>query len=184
MWESLLQWDFETFRWINEIAVSPFLDQLCPYLRNQYFWVPLYGFFLAWALLRPRWGYQWVIVLLVVFMYTDVLSAQLIKELVGRIRPCHTVESARKLVNCGSGFSFPSSHAANHFGISFFIIYTMARRAKWWIKFLLFFWAFAVSYAQIYVGVHYPLDVIGGALLGWLVAKIISLYYLRHHLHL
>ncbi len=181
MWQSILDWDTSTFRQINEISVAPYLDTLCPLLRNPFFWVPLYGFILTWALLRSRWGWQWVVVLFVVFAFTDLFSAQLIKPIVERVRPCHSLDFARRLVHCGSGYSFPSSHAANHFGISFFMLFTIARHSRWWTKSMLLLWAFAVSYAQIYVGVHYPLDVIAGGLLGWLIAQVISLYYLRRY---
>jgi undecaprenyl-diphosphatase len=71
-------------------------------------------------------------------------------------------------VNCGSGYSFPSSHAANHFCFAAFFItvfgdYMRHWKIGWWI------WALLISIAQIYVGIHYPLDILGGALLGLIV---------------
>jgi undecaprenyl-diphosphatase len=77
---------------------------------------------------------------------------------------------ARNLVGCGSGYSFISSHAANHFGLA--IIIGSIFKSKWtWVKPTLVIWAAVICYAQVYVGVHYPLDVIGGAIIGILIGK-------------
>jgi undecaprenyl-diphosphatase len=71
----------------------------------------------------------------------------------------------RLLVQCGSGYSFPSTHATNHFAFALFMIGTLAQRYRWIVAPLII-WAAAIAYAQVYVGVHYPFDVLCGALLG------------------
>jgi undecaprenyl-diphosphatase len=86
--------------------------------------------------------------------------------------------SIREIVRCGSGFSFPSSHATNHFGLSAFIIFTLHHKNKWIIP-LAIFWAILVCYAQLYVAVHYPIDILCGAILGITIAKLNSVYYLK-----
>lgn len=106
----------------------------------------------------------------------DGVSSHLIKKNVKRIRPCNTEELYTiPRVRCGSGYSFTSSHAANHFGLSVFLILAVAKRRS--VKVLLLFWAFMVSFSQIYVGVHYPLDVIAGGILGAFIAYVFWILY-------
>ncbi|MEY2901476.1 MAG: hypothetical protein RLY89_582, partial [Bacteroidota bacterium] len=75
------------------------------------------------------------------------------------------------LPNCGSGYSFTSSHATNHFAFAVFIFITMGQVLGKW-KWAFLFWAGSVAYAQVYVGVHYPIDVLVGGLLGTLIGFI------------
>ncbi|MDQ3072456.1 MAG: phosphatase PAP2 family protein, partial [Bacteroidota bacterium] len=99
---------------------------------------------------------------------SDQVSSSLIKPNIGRLRPCADIlagEGINLLVKCGSGKSFPSTHAANHFTIAVFLITCLGKNIKWFGPFLLF-WATLVSFAQVYVGLHFPLDVIAGCILG------------------
>jgi undecaprenyl-diphosphatase len=145
------------------------LDTVVPFLRNQWFWAPLYLFLL---LFMPRtfgkYGWLWCAGFIVTFGLSDQLSAHLIKPIFGRLRPCNDPVLStitHLLVDCGSGKSFPSSHAANHFALAVFSGVTLAHMARWvWLAGLL--WAASVAYAQVYVGVHFPLDVTAGGLLG------------------
>lgn len=75
------------------------------------------------------------------------------------------------LKQCSGSYSFTSSHAANHFGMATFVSITLYPTFKRWIYFA-YLWAFFISYAQIYVGVHYPLDVLGGAIVGVLAGLL------------
>ena len=83
------------------------------------------------------------------------------------------------LVPCGSGYSFPSSHATNHFAAAVFIIFTFVEKRRW-LKWSLLAWATSIAFGQVYVGVHYPLDVICGGILGsgigWLGAFLFEKY--------
>jgi undecaprenyl-diphosphatase len=94
----------------------------------------------------------------------------LLKPLFGRLRPCHDPEVQsllRGLVDCGGMYSMPSNHAANHFGLAsfwFFSIRAMTGRKWHW----LWVWAAAICYAQIYVGKHYPFDILVGSVVGFL----------------
>jgi undecaprenyl-diphosphatase len=81
------------------------------------------------------------------------------------------------LDHCSGGFSFTSSHAANHFGLAMFIVMTLQPLLKNY-RYLFLFWAAIISYAQVYVGVHFPLDVFAGAIIGISVGYLNSkLYY-------
>ena len=91
------------------------------------------------------------------------------KETVQRLRPCNEpalMEKVRLVIQqCPGGYSFVSNHAANHFALATFMVLTFRSVFKGW-TYLAYVWALLISFAQIYVGVHYPLDVLAGALLG------------------
>lgn len=166
---SLIRYDIELFFKINGQWHSSFLDWLLPLLRNQYFWSPLYLFTVVFMVMNFKMkGWLWIGFFLINFSITDQLSSHLIKPWVGRLRPCadpHLADSVRQMVGCGGPFSFTSSHATNHFGMAMFAFSTLLFIPLQW-RWLLFVWAFAISYAQVYVGVHFPLDIFCGALLG------------------
>jgi len=94
--------------------------------------------------------------------------------LVARVRPCNDFSLATDIIHrvpCGSGLSFPSAHATNHFAIAVFLICLFYSRWKPVLP-IGIFWAFIISFAQVYVGVHYPVDVTTGALLGITIGLI------------
>lgn len=179
MLERLLSWDEEAFLVINRDWVHPFLDWILVPARNPLTWIPIYVFLLMFLTLNFRLqGLKIVGMVVLCFIVTDQLSGHIIKPLLERVRPCndsYLAEYVRQLVPCGSGYSFTSNHASNHFGISV-ILSLMIGQLRWWITPLLLCWASLVAYAQVYVGLHYPIDVMGGALLGTLSAT--GLYFL------
>lgn len=176
----LLQLDHDVWYKINVAWQSPVLDVVAPILRNPMAWVPLYVFL---AIIIPykfgKKGLLWCLGFLITFALSDYTSASIIKPMVCRVRPCNDVavnKIMHLIVTCGSGYSFPSSHAANHFALAFFMIFTLRKTTKWiWPLALL--WASSVAYAQVYVGVHYPLDVTCGALLGFLIGFITGRFF-------
>ncbi|MDP3470047.1 MAG: phosphatase PAP2 family protein [Daejeonella sp.] len=175
MLEQIIQFDQNLFFGINQGLSNSFFDWLMPALRNRFFWTPLYLFIVIF-LVRNYRKKGWYILLFafLCFGLTDYISSSVIKPSVGRLRPCNDPEikkDVRNLIACGTGYSFPSSHAANHFGLAVFLI--LVFYYKW--KLILpvgLFWAISVSFAQIYVGVHFPLDILGGAILGSMIAYI------------
>ncbi len=166
----LEQWDTVLFLRINTQWIHPWLDSIFPWWREANTWIPLYLFLAVFAVMNfKQRSFPWILFVVVNFTLTDQISSSLVKKLAGRIRPCNDpflMSQVRLLLNnCGAGFSFTSSHATNHFGLAMFIFITLRSvLGKWAWLFLI--WAATVSYAQVYVGVHYPLDVLGGALLG------------------
>lgn len=175
--EWLLELDKYLFVLINQSWETDWQNFLLPWWRNKLFWIPLYIFllfFLFQNLGRQAW--YLIIGLVLTVIIADTLSSQVMKKTIRRPRPCHQVEEqlpVHLLIPCGSGYSFTSSHATNHFGVSGFLFFALGRwlgRRPWWLV----LWAASIAYAQVYVGVHYPLDVIAGGLLGWLIGSMLA----------
>lgn len=177
--QNILQADHWLFNKINQDWTSPAADLIFPFLREAELWVPLYLFLLVFITMNfGKKGWRWVFLLIITAALSDQISSSGIKHLIFRLRPCHSPELADTihiLVGyCPVSSSFTSSHACNHFAAAWFIFLTLRHTSKWW--WLVFAWAFLISYAQVYVGVHYPVDVLGGALagslIGWLMARL------------
>lgn len=168
--DTLVQWDQSLFEVINGDWANPFFDAVMPFLRNSQVWAPLYLFLLVLVLhnfgVRALW---WALLFLVTVSLTDMTGTYVFKHNIGRLRPCRDPEFAMHvrlvLKQCAGGYGFISNHAANHFGMAVFFYITFRRIIGRWV-WLGIFWAASIAYAQVYVGVHYPLDVLAGALLG------------------
>jgi len=127
-------------------------------------------------------GLYWCIIFIITFGICDVTSASILKPIFNRLRPCNDPElmdGIRQLVRCGIGKSFPSAHSSNHFGLSFFIIFTLGKKYKWVVP-LALIWALLVVYAQVYVGVHFPLDILGGFFVGLISAIFTTLLFKKN----
>ena len=169
-WERILPFDTWLLTHINQDWSSPFLDSICPYLRETRFWIPLYLFLVIFVTTNFKAkGWWWVLGLVVVAAVSDIISSKLIKQNIFRTRPCGDLEVMhliRFFVNyCPQSSSFTSSHATSHFAQAVFAFMTLRPVIGKW-AFLFFLWAFLIAYTQVYVGVHYPFDVICGGLLG------------------
>lgn len=180
MIESLYNFDIALFLKIHRGLSNAFFDWLMPLVRNRYFWSPLYLFIIIFCFKEyKKRGWYIIVGVLLTFALGDLTSSRLIKPFVARLRPCNDLNLANEIIHrvpCGSGYSFPSAHATNHFGIAIFLIMVFYPRWKPILPVGLA-WAFLISFAQIYVGVHYPLDTIAGAALGTTVGFIVSMFY-------
>lgn len=165
----LIQLDQSLFSAINQGLSNPFFDWLMPFLRNRFFWSPVY-LFLAIFFVRNYRKRGWMLLLffILTFSVTDYLTSSVIKPSVERLRPCNDPEiksEVNTLIACGSGYSFPSTHAANHFALAFFLINMFFTRWRLILP-ISIVWAASIAFAQVYVGVHFPLDVTFGAMIG------------------
>lgn len=172
----LIQLDHSLLVFINQMMQNSFFDFIMPLMRNKYIWIPLYIWIITFVLTNfsnYKASYYLLFIISSVAI-TDFTSGQLLKKVIKRERPCQDVAVANKLeyrAYCSRSYGFPSSHAANHFGLALILITLFARKNNS-IKFILYGWAGVISFAQIYVGIHHPLDVIGGCVLGILLVKI------------
>jgi len=180
MIESIQQFDVELFLKIHRGLSNVFFDWLMPLLRNRFFWSPLYLFIIIFCIKQyKKTGYYIIGMLLFTFAMGDLIASRVIKPFVDRVRPCNDISLANDIIHrvaCGSGKSFPSAHATNHFAIAFFLIFIFYSRWKPILP-IGIFWAAIISFAQVYVGVHYPVDVAAGALLGISIGFICSLIF-------
>lgn len=172
---SLLLLDTKLLFFINQNLANPVFDIIMPFVTNLNNWrIPI---LLIWVLLMIKGGKKGRVVgilLILVLIASDQLSSALLKPLVGRYRPCHLYDNLRLLVNCGGKYAFPSSHASN---ISAFAVLFSYFYRKWTAGFILV--AIIIGFSRIYVGVHYPIDVLSGYIVGSCSAfLIIRLYFL------
>ena len=172
--------DISLFNYINQSLSSDVLDFILVPIRYEKFWIPFYVFVLAYLIFNVK-KFHWVTIILILATIgmSDVVSSHIIKPLIERPRPCHDnsgLDNVILRVRCGAGYSFTSSHATNHFTTATILFLVLGGRRKRWMG-LLFVWAAAISFAQVYVGVHYPIDIFCGSILGLTIGTIGYYFY-------
>ncbi|MBI2273215.1 MAG: phosphatase PAP2 family protein [Bacteroidetes bacterium] len=181
IWEWLRYADTRLFLKMNTAWTNPLLDSIYPWYREANAWVPLYLFLIVFAIMNfKEKALPWILFAVLTATLTDQLSSSVIKKLIERPRPCREellMGQVRLILNtCSGGYSFPSSHATNHFGFAMFLFLTLRPIMKKW-AYVFFIWAATIAYGQVYVGVHYPLDILAGALLGCLIGYFTGTYF-------
>ena len=177
--EEILELDREIFLELNSSFRNPFLDQLMMFLTTTYAWIPLH-LFLLYLMVRNLKKQTWLVLLAIALtvLLADQITGSIMKPFFERLRPSHEPSLAEKifLVNKyrGGKFGFASSHAANTFGIAT-LMWLVLKMYRPWIG-LLFLWAVFVGYTRIYLGVHYPGDIVAGFFVGFLCA--LAAYFL------
>lgn len=182
MFESLIHIDHWFFDFINQGLSNPFFDGLMPFVRNKKTWIPFYilGALVLFKVEKKK--AFWIILFSIISVsLSDLVSSHFLKNFFIRTRPC-LLEGFTDHVNlvidrCSGAYSFPSSHAANHFALAIFLSLVYYRKRLF--KTGILFWAAMISFAQVYVGVHFPLDIVGGILVGLLTAMISFYVYQR-----
>ncbi len=170
MIEFLYSIDKAVFFFINHTISNPVLDWLMPFLTDLNKHKPTIVIaVLLWLWLMVRGGKTGRtagILLVLSIIVSDQFSSSVLKNLVGRLRPCHVLHGVRLLVDCGSGYSFPSSHAVNNFAGATILSHYYRKYAWGWFSL-----ASLIALSRPYIGVHYPSDIVGGALIGWACAS-------------
>lgn len=179
--EFLKNTDIAVFYFINKTLANPYTDKLMPFITERDNWFILY--FIIWIFLffkGGRKGKVSAVLILILILVADQLSDNLIKPLFHRTRPCNELSGVHLLTGCTESYSFPSNHAVNNFAAAFLF-------SKFYpgMKYFLFTGALIVSLSRVFCGVHYPSDVLGGALIGIIFASLIiylwNLFYSKIH---
>jgi undecaprenyl-diphosphatase len=179
MIEKLIEWDKELLLLLNSFRAS-WLDPVVLLLTETFFWLPLY-LFLLYVVIKTFKKKSWIPLLgiTLTIVLTDRITSGFMKPFFQRLRPSRdpSLQGMVQLVTDFSGevyygglYGFASSHAANTFGTAFFF-WLLFRKTKSWIVWL-FPWAIVMTYTRIYLGAHYPGDIIVGGLVGLLCGWI------------
>ncbi|MDR2286393.1 MAG: phosphatase PAP2 family protein [Prevotellaceae bacterium] len=172
------EWDTELFIIINGFHFD-WLDPVMKTFSAINVWIPMYLGIVAFMFRgKPvSKGIVELLMLVAAFAMADQLSVHLFKNVFERLRPCHVEELKaviHSLENCGGRYGFVSNHAANAFCFAMFTAWFFKNR---YFTVMIFFWAVCVSYSRIYVGKHFPLDVICGAAFGVICQQTVLLVY-------
>ena len=168
----LNNWDHQLFLFLNGLHVG-WLDPVMTFISSEMGWIPFYAVLLFFVFYKYHWKGLWVLLgVIVVITLSDQISASVFKPIFHRLRPCYD-PLIEDLVYTPKGkpgghYGFISSHAANTFALASFIYMTMRQHYKK-IGWIMFPWAILVSYSRIYMGVHFPGDIICGAIVGMIL---------------
>jgi len=167
--EILQNIDAALFYFINNILANPFTDRLMPFITERDHWFIFYV--LIWLYLffkGGRKGKVSAILILLLILLADQFSNNILKSYFQRTRPCHVLTDVNLLINCSESFSFPSNHAVNNFAAAYLFSNFYPR-----MKGFLFTGAALVALSRVMCGVHYPFDIMAGAVIGILFAMLI-----------
>lgn len=171
--EKAVQVDANLFFLLNYKAQNSVFDFFMPILTNLDYWrIPFILLAIFLLVFGEKRGRIAVLLLVLGITLSDQVCNSVLKPLVGRVRPCNVLESVHLLVNCTKSFSFPSSHATNIFTGMILFSYVYPK-----LKIGLLTAAALVAYSRVYVGVHYPFDVVAGTILGILCALTIIVLF-------
>lgn len=168
------------FLWLNSFH-NTWADELMWAISSKWLWIPLYALIIFKLINTYKKESIRVFALIILTIaLSDGISSAVIKNTFKRYRPSHNTEISPKVhvytqpngeEYRGGTYGFVSSHAANSFAIATLTLLFLRKRSKHWRW--LFLWAIIVSYSRIYLGVHYPLDIIGGAFIGIAITLLI-----------
>lgn len=176
----LYSFDLAIFYFFNHTISTAFLDKFFSIITDVNKWYIAYVILLGIAFFKGGTrGKIAVLGLILLIVVTDQTGYRILKELFERVRPCNTLADAITPLGCAGGYSFPSNHALNNFAAAVFLL-----RIFPVYKWIFISTAILISISRIYLGVHYPSDVLGGAILGIGFGYLFSIAAVKYLIYL
>ena len=178
--DSLVHYDQELFLWLNGMHAQ-WADTLMYWITYKYTWIPMYLILLSLTIkAEGKKAIAIVAAVILAAALADKITSGLMKPYFERLRPCHEPVLAglvHEVTGCGGNFGFASSHASTSFAVA--VVWFMLLKNKVSNMWVILVWAAIYSYSRVYVGVHYPADILVGAMVGVLVGWLcINLYFI------
>ena len=180
MLEKMELLDQQLFLFLNQFH-TPWLDTLMYLITVKYTWFPFYLVLIVWLIWRYKWqGLVMLVTMVATIGLGDLITSGLMKPYFGRLRPCHDpdiMHMVHLVKGCGGRFGFASAHAATTFALATTLWCLLKHWSHRWG--LAFVWAGFIAYSRVYLGVHYPADVVAGAIIGVVSGYLIVQLMLR-----
>jgi undecaprenyl-diphosphatase len=172
--DALVHIDQSLFLALNGLH-TPFFDQFFWYATKPILWLPLYLLIFVLLVRSFRWKTITIVIAVALMIAVSDQLANVSKDRTQRLRPSHEPE-IEQLVHSvndykGGQYGFFSAHASTNFAIALFFIFFLRRRYRWMVPILLV-WATIMAYSRLYLGVHYPGDILAGILVGVILGSL------------
>lgn len=177
MWEQLAEWDRKLFVYLNNLGIEDY-DGFWLFITQINHWIPLYLLFFGLFIFTFPWKKAILAILFTLINLAFVVTlTQLVKNQVARLRPNNEplLEDLIRVLQKPNNFSFFSGHAASSFAVTTFVVLVLRKKYKW--AYVFYIWPILFALSRIFVGVHYPLDLFIGAIVGLLCACLFYYFY-------